>query len=363
MQPARSTQKPDAVDTQDTQQTSPVGDSDEAEPSEDEITAKAAEKGKNNPWKLLKAEQAKRKAVEREREEVRKLIADEPARKAEVERLAKAEQRAKELEDHIRFVDYEKSAEFAEKHHKPYEAAWERGMSELQGVEVVNPQTGEARPFSAQDMLQLLNMPLTKARELANEMFGDMADDVMAQRKEIRTMFDQRARALDDARKNGSEREKARMAEAERTQSKVNEEVSKTWRMLNEESLKDPSNAQYFTPKEGDDEWNSRLEKGYELVDKAFGVNPMDPRLTSDERKEAIRKHVAIRNRAAAYGALKARDAANAQRIAELEAELAEYRGTTPETGGSEEQGEAPVVGSKARQRVFGALHKLAKTR
>ena len=67
-------------------------------------------------------------------------VVPEQERTALTARVEKAEARAKELEDHIRYVDYEKSTEFKEKFDAPYVASWERAMSELSEITVTDPE-------------------------------------------------------------------------------------------------------------------------------------------------------------------------------------------------------------------------------
>lgn len=333
-----------------------------AEPTPEEVKAKAAEKpanGKVNPWKLYERAKSENAALEAKLAETRKLIKDEAAAKSELERIKKIEARAKELEDHIRYVDYSKSQEFQEKYQKPYEKAWSNALSELKEITVADANGGE-RPFSAQDMLELVNLPLSKARELANEVFGDMADDVMAQRKEIRALFDRQTAALEEARASGAEREKTARAELERTHGEIGKQVSETWKSLNEAIVKDEKIGKYFQTIDGDDEANSRLQKGYELVDSAFSQNPMDPKLKPEERAEIIKKHVAVRNRAAAFGRLTHLLSKSEARIAELEAELSQYSESTPDIAGRKT---TPTASGEpgGMEGMFSRLEKMAK--
>lgn len=316
------------------QPTQPAKPEDAPDLSDEEIAAKAADKtNKTNPWKLVQEYKKRIKTIQTEHENTRKLIADEPARKAEVERLTKAEARAKELEDHIRYVDYSKSQEFKEKYSVPYERAWETAMGELQGLDSINAE-GEPTKFNPQDMLELVRMPLALARNLAEEKWGPYADDVMAQRKEIRGLYDQQARALEDARTKGAERETQTRAEMERVNADINKEVKTHWQSHNDAMLADEKVGRYLKPVEGDDEVNQRLETGFTMVDKAFALNPMDHKMNAAQREEAIKMHVAVRNRAAAFGSMRLRLERAEAKIKEQDTELSQYRGTTPELGG-----------------------------
>lgn len=322
-----------------------------AEPAEEVIeeqvaaekAAAADPKKKVNPWKLYKEEKAARAKLEQEHAETRKLAGDPEARKAELENFQKVQARAKELEDHIRFVDYSKSSEFQEKYQKPYEQEWARSMSELQEVSVVDPATGAERAFSANDMLKLVNLPLKEARIAAQEMVGESADDVMDFRKEIRRLNDAQTSALEKARKEGGERLKAIQEEGQNKQRQVSEMVAKSWEEANKKLLDDPKVGQFLKPAEGDADGKARLDRGYKFVDSAFSQNPMDPKLSPEERAKVVERQAAARHRAAGFGYARHLAETRAARITELEAKIAEYEKSTPEMGAG-----APAAGGAA---------------
>ena len=161
---------------------------------------------------------------------------------------------------------------------------------------------GASRPLAAQDILELVNLPLGKAHELAQERFGDLAPEVMAHRKEIRKLFDEQAAALDDARKAGAEREKTQTEKQQREYGEVSKEIKETWSKANDEVTTDPNYGKFFTPVDGDEQGNQRLAKGFELADRAFSENPLAPGLTTEQRQAIVKRHAAVRNRCAAFG-------------------------------------------------------------
>lgn len=317
--------------------------------------SKSAADAKAKPWKLV--EQYKGKVAELE-----KTLADIKSAgvpKEVQERITKAETRAKELEDEIRFVNYEKSAEFKSKYQEPYEKAWQRAVSEVSEITVAGAD-GQARAVNSQDILDLVNLPLGKARELANQLYGDFADDLMAHRKEIRTLYEQRTAALEEAKKTGSEREQQLRETQKKAFTEIETQVKSTWEKAQADALASETNGQFFKPVEGDEQWNGLLTKGYTLVDKAFATNPLDPKLTPEQRAEVVRLHNAVRNRAAAFGPMKYKINALTAKIAELTKELEAYSGSTPATGGGQLQ---PANGGPVDR--FGAmrqkLQKLAR--
>jgi len=331
-----------------------------ADPSKPGDTAKSSDK-KVSPWKLVDEHKAARLKAETELAELRKLVPNEVEAKKNQERLAQIEKRNQELEEHIKFVDYTKSSEFVDKYQKPYEQQWQKSMSELSEINITDIATGEERPVKPSDLLELVNAPLGKAREIANEKFGDFADDVMAHRKEIRGLYEKQAAALEEARKGGEERSRITSDQQREFQQKLTKAVSDEWSKANQEFVNHEKVGQFFKPVEGNDAINASLEKGFAFVDEAFKQNPMDPKLTSEQRAKIIRAHAAVRNRAAAFGRLVIElNAERAARKADRE-QLDQYKASTP--GGVA----APVAPSSAqassskRQQMADALMKIAR--
>jgi len=192
------------------------------------------DKKKVNPWKLVDEYKKKLADTEKNLLETKNSVVPDQERKTITERLTKAETRAKELEDHIRFVDYSKSEEFKTKYQDPYDKAWLRATSELKEINVTDPGSETPRAATPQDLLQLVNLPLGQARELANALFGDFADDVMAHRKEIRNLFEAQSTALEDAKKNGAERTKKQQEDWNNAQKDITNFVADTWKKANE---------------------------------------------------------------------------------------------------------------------------------
>jgi hypothetical protein len=321
------------------------------------VTDKGGDKKKVSPWKLVDEHKAARLKAETELAELRKTVQD-PAKYKELETKAEAaERRAKELDEEIKYVNYAKSAEFQEKYQKPYEQAWQRWMGDL-GELTVAGSDGTERPIAANDLLELVNMPLQKAREAAENTFGAFADDVMSARKEIRSLFDQQQRALEEAKKMGGQRQEQQQKQWQASQEALRKEITDHWTKANQEAITDEKIAHYFKPVEGDEEGNKRLSKGYELADKAFSVNPLDPRLTPEQRSEIVRLHAAVRNRAAAFGRLSFQNSKLEAKVKSLMEEIGKYRDS--DSGGGEPRHEQTTGSHSAKDDVFGALRKLA---
>jgi len=343
------------------------GESNEATPETKETKTEPVTESKDgkkpSPWKLFEAEKKARVAAESEVQRLRSLIVSEPELKAREERLTKAETRAKELEDEMRFVNYAKSQEFKEKHQVPYENAWQNAMSELSEITIEDPTNHQQRAVTAQDLMELVNMPLGKAREVADSVFGTFANDVLAHRKEIKDLFMKQSKALEEAKTHGAERESQRREQIQKMQGAVTQQVKEVWDKAHSSILEDPQNGEYFKPRDGDQEWNDRLTKGYTLADKAiaeiWAQLPMDPRLTPEQRAEAVKRHAAVRARIAGWGPLKAEVTKLKKALAERDEELKKYKSSTPAAGGTAAQSNTPVVVS-ARQSLREGLAKLA---
>ena len=250
------------------------------------------------------------------------------------ERLSAAEKRRDELETEIRFVDYSKSKEFADKYQKPYTDAWRSAMNDLAELTVEDP-NGSTRKASQEDLLKLSNLPLGEARRQANALFGDSADDVMAHRRNIIQLSNAQSKALEEARLAGTE--KAKLSDTER-KAQI-EKTQKAWGEVNSAIAKKWPNM--FAPVEGDTEGNSLLEKGRALADRLFSpteeTRPKTP-------EEALQVHAMIRNKVANHDRLALRLKGARARIAELEASLKEFEAHSPNGGLS---GGAPGGGTK----------------
>jgi len=320
--------------------------------------AEPVKKGKISPWKLVDEHKAARAKAEQELAELRKAVPDPVKSKEIEEKLSTMEKRAKELEEEIRFTNYEKSEEYREKYQKPYEDAWKRWMNDLRELTVSTPE-GQERPIEPMDLLQLVRMPLKEARAAAEEIFGNFADDVMDARKEINNLFDAQNRAKEEARKGGAERDAQRTKQMKEMQEALSQEITRAWKEANESVLNDEKIAHIFKPVDGDDEGNKRLAKGYEMADKAFAVSPLNPNLTAQERADIVKLHAAVRNRAAAFGRLSFQNSKLSAQLKELTAELAKFKSAEPGAGEGA-RGERPAGPASARDQVFGALRKIA---
>ena len=313
---------------------------------------------KKNPWKLVDEWKGKYAVLESEYAKAKQTSLAEQERKDYSTKLEAIQKRADELENEIRFVNYEKSAEYQTKYEEPYKKAWGRAAKELSEIPV-KLGDGTERTATVSDLAEIVNMPLGRARAVADEAFGPFADDIMGYRKEILGLLDSKNVALEDAKKNSIQRDKEREAQQNGQLGEIQKTIKETWDQVNREFLNDETYGPVFRPVEGDQEGNTRLAKGFELVDRAFTENPNNPQLTPEERAKIIRRHAAVRNRAASWGRLHANYTKATSEIEALKKELEQYKGSVPNTGGR--QPVTTSAPSSARESVFGALRKLAK--
>jgi len=286
-------------------------------------------------WQLKEKWQKEARKFESEVLDLRSKLSKVPDTKALSERAERAEARLKELSEEIKFVNYAKSDEFVEKYQKPYESAWSRAVTDMKEL-TVTLEDGSSRPADAKDLLLIANLPLGEARKQATAMFGDSAGDVMAHRQKVRELSDAQTRALDESRKTAGEREK----QMNETRSRVSTETSSLWQQFKTE---DEQKHDFLREKEGDDEWNNKLDSSRTFVDTAFSTQAADPSLTAEQRADAVKKHAAVRGRAIGYSMLKLENTRLKAEVAKAQKELGEYRNGEPGVGNGR-QAAAPSV-------------------
>lgn len=344
---------------QESSPSAPTSPETQTKPATPPTADEKAKSGKTNPWKLVDEFKGRAATLEKENAELRKSIVPEHDRKSLEARAQTAESRVKELEDEIRYVNYQKHPDFVKNYQQPYENAWKVATSELSEISIVDPTSQQQRPATPEDLMQLVNLPLGQARAIADQVFGPFADDVMAHRKEIRTLFEKQSQALKEAKESGSLREQQLREQQEKTQTELSGEIRQLWERSNNQLLEDPQIGTFFKPREGDSEWNERLTKGFQLVDQAFSQNPTDPKLSPEQRAQVIRRHAAVRNRAAGWGAVKHENTKLRAQVEELTKELSQYKESTPPTQGTTSS-TTQTGPATAKDQVFGALRKLA---
>ena len=321
----------------------PAPETPAAEAGEDKkpAPAPAAEEGKGkkvSPWKLV--DQFKERATKAEQRalELEKSVVPEAKLKELHTKMQDYEKRIQEMTEDLRFHNAEKYDPDIKKLDADQTATWNRAMKELGEITLKDPQTEQQRAVTADDLLELVKLPLGRAREISDEVFGKFSDDVMAHRKAIRELFDQRTAKLEELKKTGATRDQERQQKFQQGREQLQQFTKTTYEKANAEAATDPKHGHFFRPRDGetdaDKEWNARLEKGFKLVDEAYNANSMDPRLTPEQRAEVIRKHAAVRNRAASWGAVRYENERLKKQVEKLQSDLKAYQTTTPAAGG-----------------------------
>lgn len=318
------------------------------------------EKKSKNPWKLVDEYKARAVKAETDLVEARNSGLNPEERKAIDKQITDLRKQNEELEKEIRFVNYAKSNEFKTKYRDPYEKEWERAAKEVSEIRIQDPETGEQRAATAADLYKVVSAPLNEARDLSDTIFGKFADDVMAYRKTIRSLNDAQEAALKSAHDASIERDKQVSEQTRVFQERTAGEIKQMWDQANHDFGERADLAFIFKPAETDEDHKSRLAKGYQLVDKAFATNSADPRLTAEQRAEAVKMHAAVRMRAAGFGPLRSKYDALQKKFTDLEKELAQYKQTVPPTGGTSGS-ETPARPSSGWDNIRAGLQKIAK--
>jgi hypothetical protein len=319
-----------------------------------------ADKGKTNPWKLVDEHKAARAAAETRLAELQKLVPDPAAVAENQKKFEAATAKVAELEKILGFIDYQQTTEFKEKYVQPYEEAWKKVAKDLTGIQVKIPGTDQVRPATAEDMLQLMNLPVGEAQAVADEAFGKLSDRVMAWRDKLRDLFDAQGEALAKAKENGDKWKKENTEKFQNAQKQLSEAVGKIWTTENANILKDPVHGKWLTPVEGDAEINTRLEKGFALSKEAFELNPFDPTLTPEQRTRAAKLHSALFNRSAAYSRLVLENSRLVKKLEEVTKERDGFKNSQPPRTPTP-PGQAPPGELTGKARLAAELQKIAK--
>jgi uncharacterized sporulation protein YeaH/YhbH (DUF444 family) len=184
---------------------------------------------------------------------------------------------------------------------------------------------------------------------MANDLFGTKAALVLYHRERVQELNGARLKAIEDYRKQGSEREKQASEAASRTQAEQRDIFHSD---VQNAKAKYPD---LFAPVEGDATGNTLLEQGEALTDLAFQTLAKEdvvklPKSVQEklakgqfDAKEMARVHAAIRTKAAAFDRTVHQLRAAKKQIDDLKAQLAEFQASAPEAGqgGGREPGPA----------------------
>lgn len=289
--------------------------------------------------------------------EIEKLKApkEDPEKKALTEKLEAETKRREELEQEMRFTNYEKSPEYKEKFEKPYTDAWNAGRSWVSQLKVTDAE-GNSRLATAQEFDTLMNLSFTdpdRASEEVAALFGNKSASVISHMLDVQKASRAATEASEMYRKQGSEREQ----QSVEFRKALEKKVSDRWlEHKKPDSIPDKWKP-FLTPKDGDDDGNKMLEAGYRKFDEAMGLDARKAR-TESEREEILGKTAAQRHLAANARRLikwvEQRDAL----IVDLQKELAAFKTSEPGAGDGEPGAKAK---GPAADTMAGALNALDK--
>lgn len=287
----------------------------------------------------------------KEAEERLSKPAHDPEKSKLTETLTARDKRLQELEEEMRFTNYERSSEYQEKYYAPFIEAYSDGRARVSGLTITD-QDGNSRKGTAEDFDAIMRITDDDQAATAIEAqfgAGVKSQIVMDARLRTQRANAERTKALDKYRKEGGEREKQRAEQSK----KYVEELDTTYKTESSSSVE--KYPRLFKPVDGDVQGNELLEKGFEMADAAFSPNPM----LKDEHgnpqpvrgKELAKLHAAIRNKAGAFDRKVYQLGQARKQVNELKAKLAEYEASEPGGGG----------GLAARRGVNGGSDTVAK--
>lgn len=258
-------------------------------------------------------------------------IDEHPEFKKSSEARTAAEKRAKELEERLKYYDYEQSDEFKQKFYTPYVRTWQESISAI-GEMMVPDSNGGTRAATKDDLIAVVQAKSDEeATRIAEEIFGNPTKAALAiwQRRQILAAHKNMEQAKVDFASQASEMRKQSEQQAEAA---AIERAQKFNQFLTEGVEKHPD---WFKPVDGDDEGNAVLERGYMIADAIFGGKFIDKdgkerELTPDEM---INFHASVRNKAGAFDRMVLTNQKLLEKIKSLEDELADYRETAPPDG------------------------------
>lgn len=258
--------------------------------------------------------------LETKHRELEKRITDAEAKgkdsTALTERQAALEKQLQEKDAELRALKQEASPEFKDKYDKPFKTAASNAMVEIEQLQVITQSpNGEpsSRPANWQkDFAPLYALGYAEAKQMAKTLFGEEAGLVMDHYNALKRLDRERSSAFEQEKAGWKEREEKQVAES----AKQREFIEATWTKVNKDIAE---KSEWFQPNPEDAEATTLLEEGYKLVDAKPAT--LQERIIHDAQ---------IRNRAAAHPRMKYELTKSREKIKELEATIAEMKGSEP---------------------------------
>ena len=272
-------------------------------------------------------------AKDAEIEAIKGKPSEDPEKKTLQERLTEREKRLADLENEIRFSRYESSQEYKEKYEQPFVDAWQAGRSKTASLKITDAE-GNSRQATKEDFDRIAMIgDDDAAAEAATEMFGTKAPMVMYHRERVQELNTAKMKAVEDYRKQGSEREKQN---TERFQQQRQKMIGMFNTIHNQATEKFP---QLFKPIEGDEKGNELLKQGFDRVN----LFKPDANVSGIPQEKLVALHARMLNEAAAFPRLLHQKKGLETKVSELEKELAQYRSSEPGAGDGDGKPKASV--------------------
>ena len=239
-------------------------------------------------------------------------------------RLAAIEKERDDAMAQLRAARQEASPEFKEKYDKPFNQAAESARQEISELTITNAEDGTTRQATWADFSALYSLPVGKFIEQANALFGPAAQFVIQKREQLQ--------ALDRARRTALEEEKAQFKqrdEKDRAESVRNRE--KDTAFLAEQHKRLAESVDDYKVDPTDKESLDAQKYALDAFDKA-----------PESKEKGLVKFAHIRARVAAFAVNKVKLSRANAKIAELEAQVADLKGSAP--GGTHRSTTAPVT-------------------
>jgi hypothetical protein len=271
----------------------------------------------------------------------------------------------KELENELRFSNYERSIEYRDKYLKPFQDAVQAGRGKVQSLDVVrraipdelgnDKVVQEGRPATAEDFDRLMFLPSDRdARQLAKQLFGEDAPIAMQHREKVLELNQLRQGVLDDYKKNGEAREKE-LNEIRSKQTSDFKKFQAELRKTNETSFLE-KNPELAKVADDDKAGADILARDIQVTDLLFTDNDM-----SADKLTTL--HAEMRNRAARFGYLQHLYRQQNKKLEEALTRLKEYEDTEPEAGDGAPSRTEPDVSNGTMASAMAGLAKIAKPR
>ena len=246
-------------------------------------------------------------------------------------------ERDKALAD-LRAAKQEASPEFKEKYDKPFNLVAERARKQVLELSIVHREdetsgtvTQEARPAIWEDFTALYSLPVGKAIEQANALFGSSAQFVLGLREKLLDLDSARQTALQEEREQFKQRTEKEIA----GRAVEREKIEGNWKEVNARLAE--TNPDYKNDPE-DTELNDARKHALTVFD-----SPIQSADRSDFIQKKIARDAHIRQRIGAFPVLKMQLAREQEKNKTLQAQIDELKGAAPGKTQRPGGGEAPA--------------------